>query len=338
MLAWAACAFAQQKALPAAPKPAPAVPSMASLHGVVKSTEGEVYEGAHVTLEINGSSDRQTATAETDSEGAFSFANLSPGIFKLKVSSQGFATQTVSGMLHAGEEFDAGTIALPMAGATNQVTVSAESRVEIAQEQLNLEEKQRVLGVFPNYYVSYDPDPAPLSARQKFQLAWKTSIDPITWMMTGAVAGMEQASNTFPGYGQGAQGYAKRFGANFTDDFTGNMIGGAILPSLFKQDPRYIYKGTGSVPSRTLYALANVVICRGDNGHWQPSYSGILGGLASGGISDLYYPSSSRSGLEVTFSNTLIGMAEGAMQNVLQEFVVRRLTPRLSRYSQGDTQ
>ena len=64
--------------------------------------------------------------------------------------------------------------------------------------------------------------------------------------MTGAVAGMEQASNTFAGYGQGAQGYGKRFGANYADGFTDNMIGGAILPSLFKQDPRYFYKGTGT--------------------------------------------------------------------------------------------
>ena len=68
------------------------------------------------------------------------------------------------------------------------------------------------------------------------------------------------------------------------------MIGGAILPSLFRQDPRYIYKGTGSIPSRALYAIANSVICRGDNRRWQPSYSGILGGLAAGGISNLYYP------------------------------------------------
>ena len=104
-----------------------------------------------------------------------------------------------------------------MVGAANQVTVSAESQMEIAQEQLNIEEKQRVLGVFPNYYVSYDPDPEPLTARQKFQLAWKTSIDPVTWMMSGAFAGVEQATNTFSGYGQGAQGYGKRFGANYAD-------------------------------------------------------------------------------------------------------------------------
>ncbi len=324
----AACAAAQGGA---APNPDPALPATASLHGVVTSPAGAVYEGASVVLERGGSGDA-AATAETDSNGAFSFANLAPGAFKLTVSAQGFQTRSISGVLHAGEDFDAQTIALPVAGATNEVRVSSESQVEIAQEQLNLEEKQRVLGVFPNFYVSYEPHAEPLTTRQKYQLAWRTSIDPVTWAMTGAIAGGEQASNTFAGYGQGAQGYGKRFGANYTDAFTSTMIGGAILPSLFKQDPRYFYKGTGSIPSRAMYAIANSVICKGDNGRWETNYSGILGGIAAGGISDLYYPASNRSGVEVTFTNALIGTAEGAVQNLFQEFIVRRLTPRLPRF------
>jgi hypothetical protein len=85
------------------------------------------------------------------------------------------------------------------------------------------------------------------------------------------------------------------------------MIGGAVLPALFKQDPRYFYKGTGSVQaSRAMYAIANSVICKGDNGRWQPNYSGILGGIAAGGISNLYYPASNRSGVELTFTNALM--------------------------------
>ena len=333
----AACAVAQGDAAPAATDPNSTLPAMASLHGVVTSTEGAVYEGARVVLQRSGGAD-PAATAQTDSNGAFSFANLPPGAFKLTVSSRGFQTQSISGVLDAGEDFDAHTIALPVAAATNEVRVTSESRVEIAQEQLNLEEKQRVLGVFPNYYVSYDPQAEPLTTRQKYQLAWRTSIDPVTWLMTGVVAGGEQASNTFAGYGQGAQGYGKRFGANYADGFTDNMIGGAILPSLFKQDPRYFYRGTGSIPSRAMYAIANSVICKGDNGRWQPNYSGILGGIASGGISDLYYPSSNRSGVEVTFTNALIGTAEGAMQNLFQEFLVRRLTPKLPKYPSTVTQ
>jgi hypothetical protein len=333
----AACAVAQEGAAQAATDSNSSLPATAGIHGVITSTDGAVYEGARVVLERSGS-DAPAATTQTDSNGVFSFANLLPGAFKLTVSAQGFQTRSISGVLRAGEDFDAHTIALPVAAATNEVRVSAESRVEIAQEQLNIEEKQRVLGVFPNYYVSYDPHAEPLNARQKYQLAWRTSIDPVTWLMTGAIAGGEQASNTFAGYGQGAQGYGKRFGANYADGFTDNMIGGAILPSLFKQDPRYFYKGTGSIASRAMYAIANAVICKGDNGRWQPNYSGILGGFAAGGISDLYYPASNRSGVQVTFANALIGTAEGAMQNLAQEFFVRRLTPKLPKFPSTVTQ
>jgi hypothetical protein len=333
----ASCACAQRVTAPAANDSNAAVLATASLHGVVTSTEGAVYEGARVVLECGGSA-TPAASAQTDSNGSFSFANLPPGAFKLTVTARGFQTQSISGVLDADEDFDAHTIALPVAAATNEVRVSAESRVEIAQEQLNLEEKQRVLGVFPNFYVSYDQHPEPLTARQKYHLAWRTAIDPVTWAMTAVIAGGEQASNTFAGYGQGAQGYGKRFGANYADGFSDNMIGGAILPSLFKQDPRYFYKGTGSIRSRARYAIANAVICKGDNGRWQPNYSGILGGIAAGGISDLYYPASNRSGVQVTFTNALIGTAEGAMQNLVQEFIVRRLTPKLPKFPSTVTQ
>jgi hypothetical protein len=110
------------------------------------------------------------------------------------------------------------------------------------------------------------------------------------------------------------------------------MIGGAIFPSLLKQDPRYFYKGTGTTRSRIFYAIATTVVCKGDNGHWQPNYSGIIGGLAAGGISNLYYPASNRNGVSLTFENALTGIAGGAVQNLLQEFVVRRLTPKVPDY------
>jgi hypothetical protein len=167
----------------------------------------------------------------------------------------------------------------------------------------------------------------PLQTKQKFELAWKTSVDPITIAASGVAAGVEQAQDGFSGYGQGAQGYAKRFGASYADAFIGTMIGGAVLPALFKQDPRYFYKGTGTKKARALYAIANAVICKGDNGHWQPDYSGILGSLAAGGISNLYYPASSRNGAWLTFENTFIGIGSSAVGNLFQEFLVRKLTP-----------
>jgi hypothetical protein len=321
-----------------APNPDPAAASTASLRGTVTSTDGSVYQGARVQIALGGLGTQSSVVGQTDGNGAFLFTNLPTGAFQLTVSSSGFETQQLTGKLEAGQMFDARTIVLPVADAVSEVRVSGGSQAEIAQAQLDLEEKQRVLGVFPNYYVSYDHDAVPLTTRQKYQLAWRTSIDPVTWLMTGFVAGVEQADNTFVGYGQGAQGYAKRFGANYADGFFGVVIGGAILPSWFKQDPRYFYKGTGSIPSRAGYAIANAVICKGDNGRWQPNYSGILGGLAAGGISNIYYPKSDRSGVEVTFENALIGTAEGALQNLAQEFIVRKLTPRLPHFPAMGTQ
>lgn len=100
-----------------------------------------------------------------------------------------------------------------------------------------------------------------------------------------------------------------------------------MLPALFKQDPRYFVKGTGSVDSRVWYAIANSVICKGDNGHWQANYSAILGGLAAGGIANLYYPASDKASMSITFEAAGVGIASGAVQNLFQEFLVRKLTP-----------
>jgi hypothetical protein len=105
------------------------------------------------------------------------------------------------------------------------------------------------------------------------------------------------------------------------------MIGAAILPSLLKQDPRYFVKGRGTKRSRALYAVANAFIRKGDNGRWQPDYSGILGSLAAGGISNLYYPNKNRSGAGLTFENAGIGIGAGALANLFEEFLSRKLTP-----------
>src|SRR5262249_29398242 len=187
------------------------------------------------------------------------------------------------------------------------------------------QEKQRVLAVIPNFYVSYIPDAAPLTSQQKFRLALRTMIDPFTIGVTAATAGAQHANNDFSEYGQGAQGYAKRFGAAYLDNATGTFLGSAILPSLLKQDPRYFYKGTGSTGSRILYALTRSVICRGDNQRWQFNYSAVLGSLASGGISTLYYPDKDR-GAALVFENTLISIGESAVVNLFQEFVIRKFT------------
>ena len=315
-----------------APPPEQSSTTSGSIHGIVTDHDGAVYEGVHVTLTLTGPSAAPPKTVPTDANGRFQFTGVPPGPYQLTISSEGFATQVVTGLLHPGENFEPPAIVLPFATATSQVEVTA-SHEEVAEAQLKDEEQQRVFGVIPNFYVVYAPNAPPLNSRQKFRLAWRSSIDPITFLATGAFAGVEQATNQFSGYGQGAQGYAKRYGANYADNFIGTMIGSAILPSLFKQDPRYFYKGTGTTRSRILYAIANSVICKGDNGHWQVAYSGILGSLAAGGISNLYYPASDREGVTLTIEETLLGIAGSAAQNLFQEFLVRKFTPKLPNYT-----
>jgi hypothetical protein len=304
-----------------------------SIRGTLVDPRGAPVPGARVKLSRGDQSspDQEVVTGD---DGQFSLANAPPGPFQLTITAAGFATETYSGALRPGETCVVPTVTLPLATAFTEVQVVL-SPTEIAEEQMKEQEKQRVLGVIPNFYVTYVPDAAPLNAKQKFKLALRTTVDPVTFVVTGGVAGIEQAQNQFSGFGQGAQGYGKRYGAAYADMVVGTFIEGAILPSLLKQDPRYFYKGTGSKKSRILYAMANAVICKGDNGHWQPNYSAILGGFAAGGISTLYYPSEHNEG-ELVVENTLIGIGATAATNLLQEFVIRKLTPNLNKHSSAN--
>jgi hypothetical protein len=159
----------------------------------------------------------------------------------------------------------------------------------------------------------------------KFRLALKTSTDPITILGSAFIAAADQAGDT-PDYQQGMKGYAQRFGANYANGLTDIMIGGAILPSLLHQDPRYFYRGTGTSKSRTIYALRTPFICKGDNGHWQPNFSGLGGYLASGAIANAYYPESNR-GPGLVFSTFGIDIAADMANGLIQEFLLRKLTP-----------
>jgi hypothetical protein len=295
-----------------------------SISGTVVDQSGAVIAGARVRLTGEGRSLNQELLSGID--GQFSFANVAPGPFQLTITAGGFAAQTVSGTLRSGENYLVAQNPLAVAANITDVEVGV-SPEEVAEEQLKVEAKQRVFGVLPNFYVSYIPNAAPLNSKQKFKLAWKTVVDPFSFVFVGGVAGVEQAQDHFKEYGQGAQGYGKRFGAGYADTVTSTFIGSAILPSLLKQDPRYFYKGNGSTGARALYAVANSVICKGDNRHWQPNYSSILGSLAAGGISNLYYPANDRNGAELTFENAAIGIGATAVSNLFQEFVIRKLTP-----------
>lgn len=299
------------------------------IRGSVVDKTGTLLAGVHVRVSHDG----QTAGPEVISgeDGQFEIVNAAPGAFQLAFTATGFAPQSYSGTLHSGEVLAVPEITLQVATEVTTVRVE-ESTIEIAQEQIHEQEKQRVLAVIPNFYVSYAANPAPLDTKQKYELAWKSTLDPVTFVVAGAIAGVQQATDSFSGYGQGAQGYAKRYGATYADILTGTFLGSAVFPSLMHQDPRYFYRGTGSVKSRFYYAIANAVICKGDNMHWQLCYSSLLGSLAAGGISNAYYPASDR-GAALTFENFGIGIGATAGVNLLQEFVLRKLTSHTSKKS-----
>ena len=292
--------------------------------GTVLDANGAEVTGATVVLEGSGGKEERGAT--TDDNGFFRFSSVAPGSFKVSVTATGFSNWSSDGMmLRPNEDYDLPPVELRVAMSTTEVEV-AFTRHDIAEEEIRAEEKQRVLGAIPNFYVSYSRDAEPLSSGQKYRLAWKTSLDPVSIIISAGIAGVEQSQNAFSGYGQGTGGYAKRFGAVYADGFAGTFLANAILPSLLHQDPRYFYKGTGSVGSRALHAIASVVICKGDNGHRQPNYSNVLGNLAAAGISNVYYPASNRDGAELTVRNSLIGTAGGAVGALFQEFLVRRIS------------
>jgi hypothetical protein len=309
---------------PAAPQTqAPSV-QPGSITGTVLDKDEAMVPNAKITLTQSGTTTSREVLSGSD--GQFIFINVPPGPFQLAVTATGFAAKQQSGVLQPGQNYVFPEIQMAIALAVLDIDVKVQP-VEVAEEEIHVEEKQRILGMIPNYFVSYTPNAVPLIKKQKFELAWKSTIDPVSFGLAGVVAGIEQGTNSLSGYGQGAQGYAKRFGATYADFAIGTFVGSAILPSILKQDPRYFYKGTGSKKSRLLYALANAVICKGDNGHWQPNYSNMLGGLAAGAISNLYYPSSDRTGASVTFENAMIGIGGTAAGAVVQEFFIRKLTP-----------
>ena len=303
----------------------------ASLHGVITDRDGSVCEGAQVTLAIGSGTGIVSRTFVSDDQGRYSFDSLPSGPYKLTISGKGFAAQTVTGMLAGGESRELPTVVLLVA-SSSQVTVTADLE-EIAAAQLQIEEKQRVLGVFPNFYISYAKNAAPLSTKQKYQLAWRSQIDPMSFVFTGITAGVEQSNNTPASWGQTKSGFAKRYAAAYGDGLTDTFLGGAIFPSLFHQDPRYFYKGTGTVRSRIWYAISSAVICRTDSGQRQFNYSGLMGDLASAGLSNLYYPADDRNGFGLTLRNLAIGKATQAGQNILQEFVIKHFTPRVPKDS-----
>jgi hypothetical protein len=304
----------------------PETPS-GQITGTVTDIKGDAIFGATVIL-TRGPESTDQRTVLTTENGFFRFDALTPAVpYNVAINEDGFAEWTSPPItLDPGQVKSLGGISLRIATQNTTMQVKYDP-IEEATEQFKIEETQRIFGIIPNFYVSYEGEnAAPLTTKMKFHLALKLSYDPVTIAGVGLVAGLRQAVNS-PNYPQGAKGFGERFGVTAADGFTDIMIGGAILPSLLHQDPRYFYQGTGTTRSRIRHAILSAFIAKGDNGKWQPNYSSVGGDLASAGLSNLYFPKSNR-GAGLVLSLFALGTGERIGANLAQEFLLGRFTRR----------
>jgi hypothetical protein len=294
----------------------------ANVSGTVLDTSGGAVSGAEVTLTQSGGVERRSTL--TGADGTFAFSELPAGSYAIAITAPGFQPYTSATFsLVAQRAFQMPSIVLSIAAISTAVDVRPTE--VIAAQQIKAEEKQRVFAVIPDFYTSYVWNAAPLDTKQKFSLAARTAFDPVAFIGISLGAGIEQARNTFPGYGRGVEGYAKRWGALFANGRTSDFLNRAVFPSLFHQDPRYFYQGSGSTWSRIGHAVGDAVVARSDSGHLMPNYSYLLGNISSSALSNLYYPASSR-GAGLILTNAAIGIAGRAGQNLVREFIFKHLT------------
>jgi Carboxypeptidase regulatory-like domain len=297
-------------------------PQRGSINGTVTDIEDAAIPGATVTVDGAASNDHRTLT--TNETGWFELHSLDPAIsYKVTINAKGFAGWTSPAIvLKPGQALELTDIKLKI--SVVETTVVALTVEQLATQQVKAEEKQRVLGIVPNFFVVYDKHAVPLTTKLKYQLAFRAATDVVSIAGDVFLAGVDQAAGT-PNYQQGAEGFGQRFGAAYADSFSNVMIGGAVLPSLLHQDPRYFYQGTGTGRSRLIHAISNPFICKGDNGRSQFNYSGIGGNLIAGSLTNLYYPPSNR-GPGLVFSSTLINTGGRLANALVQEFVLRKYT------------
>lgn len=261
----------------------------------------------------------------TDGHGAFQISSLTFGTYTVKISAYGLSDWTAANVPASVEpESNPLMVVLQVAPMVTRVTVGLGPE-EVAAEQLNQELKQRALGVIPNFYVSYESHPAPLSTKQKLNLGLRTLIDPATFIIAGVTAGIQQKMDSYNQFGQGLEGFAKRYGADYATAATSVLITDVLAASVLRQDPRYFYSGQGTKKQRLWYAIAAAFRTKGDNGEWQPPYSSLAGWIASAEISQTYYPGSRTQ--YTLIGRTLMFRFSGAVAlNLAQEFVLKKLT------------
>jgi hypothetical protein len=317
-------------ALPSAPQASAAAQAGADavasgqVSGEVTDTDSALIPNAAVSLIDVQTPDTHRDTV-TDPSGTYRFDHVPPGTYRVRIAAKGFSSWKVKDFTVAQDQavtldrVELGVEAITT--AVSAITVEA-----LAEEQITNEEHQRILGILPNFYVTYEKNPMPLTPRQKFKLGVVVMRDPLTFITAGINAGIEQANGDYADYGPGIGGYGKRYAAAYGDHLTATFLGSAFFPTLFRQDPRYFYRGHGRIITRALYAISTTVICKGDNGKWQPNYSNVLGNFGSAEIATLYYPATGQQSAQVRATNTAIGIAEGSISTLFQEFILRRFT------------
>jgi hypothetical protein len=294
----------------------------ASVAGTVLDVSGATVSGADVSLTHEDGTPLRTMVSEAS--GEFTFTKLPAGSYLVTINAKGFAPFTSPEFAVAVRQaYELPDASLAVATASIEVTVRPTEF--IAAEQIRAEEKQRLVGFFPNFYTSYIYDAAPLTAKQKFSLATRGTFDPVAMLGVAVAAGIEQSTNAYPGYGQGAAGYSKRFAAKFVDGRTSDFLTHAVFPALLHQDPRYYYQGSGSIKSRFAHAVTSAFVARSDSGHAVFNSSYLLGDMCSGALSNLYYPKANR-GAHLVFTNTAVGLAGRIGTNLMREFLSKRIT------------
>lgn len=306
---------------PAALPDAPEASVAGTLRGHIVYADGSPVSATEVNVLPSAGS---ALKAMTDPDGAFAFPSVPAGPFTISAEADAMEPYSGTGVMPAEAALEMPTVTLRIAALVS--TVNALTQEQAAEMEVDEQEHQRILGAIPNFLVTYEAEPVPLSSTQKYRLTLRTLFDPANIGVSVLVAGGEQATGSYKGFGGGMAGYGRRFGASFGDGATNILLTDAILPSLLHQDPRYFYKGTGSVRSRLGYVLKQAVEQRGDNGRWQPAWSNTAGDVGSALISNTYYPHQSTSWGKVTGQNFGIAIASQGISNLLQEFVFGRMT------------
>jgi len=194
------------------------------------------------------------------------------------------------------------------------------SPVQDTKQDTKKSKDDRMFYVMPNYLtVDSQSQVKPISWKEKFAISAKGSFDPYEFTIVGIVAGIRQAENSYPAFGQGMEGYGKRYGTAFADQVDGNVMVGGVFPAILKVDPRYFQLGRGSFTHRFGYAFDRIFIARTDSGAHMFNVPEFLGNATAIAISNVYYPASDRS-----FSSSFLGwgtqMGIDAFGNELKEF------------------